>query len=64
MRREEGEWVITMPVNDLRTDDVENLLDVLVSINDKEMNLNCTIDDEDPAAKAIYTFRMKFEPAK
>lgn len=36
MRREEGEWVITMPVNDLRTDDVENLLDVLVSINDKD----------------------------
>lgn len=36
----------------------------IVSINDKEMNLNCTIDDEDPAAKAIYTFRMKFEPAK
>ena len=28
--------MITMPVNDLRTDDVENLLDVLVSINDKD----------------------------
>jgi TrpR-related protein YerC/YecD len=25
-----------MPVNDLRTEDVENLLDVLVSINDKD----------------------------
>ena len=36
MRREEREWVITMPVNDLRTEDVENLLDVLVSINDKD----------------------------
>ena len=36
----------------------------IVSLDNKKMELNCTINDDTPASKGTYTFRLTYEPAK